>query len=54
MSEQADLSKPDLRTDAERFEETVKNIFRVPKSVVMERIAVEKAERKKKRAAKQK
>lgn len=50
----ANLEKPDLRTDAQRFEEGVKTLFRVPKKAVMERIEAEKQERKKRRADKPK
>ncbi|HZT40699.1 MAG TPA: hypothetical protein VFA07_00850 [Chthonomonadaceae bacterium] len=54
MSEQADLDKPDLRTDAQKFEDLMRAIVTVPKKAVDAKIAAEKAERKRRRAVKQK
>jgi len=52
MSEQADLSKPDLRTDAQRFEDALRAALSAPKAKVDARIAEEKDKRRK--AVKQK
>ncbi|HZT44471.1 MAG TPA: hypothetical protein VFA07_20065 [Chthonomonadaceae bacterium] len=54
MSEQADLSKPDLRTDSEKFQDAMRSILAAPKKEVMQALEAEKAARKKRRAAKQK
>lgn len=52
MSEQADLSKDDLRTDAQKFQDAMRSILAAPKKDVMEQLAKEKEKRRKSREQK--
>jgi len=51
MSE-ANLDKPDLRTDREKFQDAMRSILAAPKKEVMQQLAAEKAARKKRRTVK--
>ncbi|HZT43466.1 MAG TPA: hypothetical protein VFA07_14965 [Chthonomonadaceae bacterium] len=52
MSEQADLSKPDLRTPFEKFDDLARRAFATPKEEVDAHLAAEKAKRRQAREAK--
>jgi hypothetical protein len=52
MSEQPHLDKPDLRTDAQKFEDAVKKLVTTPKEAVQARMDAEREQRKQSAAKK--
>jgi len=51
---EANLDKPDLRTDAQKFEDAVKKLVTTPKEVVQARMDAEREQRKQQVSVKQK
>ena len=54
MNEQPHLDKPDLPTDAQKFEDALRTVLTTPKEVVQKRMDAACEQRKQESAAKQK
>jgi hypothetical protein len=54
MSDQPHLDNPDLRTDAQKFEDALRKVLTTPKEVVQKRMDAKRERCKQQMAAKQK